>query len=121
MSNNFQTASQKNMSYNHTSHQNENSADDSFPDIVKLPLEDVLDLHTFSPKEVKMLVKEYLQDAYEAGFPEVRIIHGKGIGVQREIVRAGATRDPHVQSVNQASEGAGGWGATIIRFRKKEP
>jgi dsDNA-specific endonuclease/ATPase MutS2 len=104
------------MSHNHTSHQNENSADGSFPDIVELPLEDVLDLHSFPPKEIKTLVKEYLQDAYEAGFPEVRIIHGKGIGVQREIVRTVATRDPHVQSVSQAPEGAGGWGATIIRF-----
>lgn len=109
------------MSHKQASHQNENSDDESFPDIVELPLEDVLDLHTFSPKEIKTLVKEYLQDAYEAGFPEVRIIHGKGIGVQREIVRAVAADDLHVQSVNQATEDAGGWGATIIRFKKKDP
>jgi dsDNA-specific endonuclease/ATPase MutS2 len=91
-------------------------SDDSFPEIVELPLEDVLDLHSFPPNEIKALVENYLQDAYEAGFPEVRVIHGKGIGVQREIVRSVATQDSHVHSVIQAPEEAGGWGATIIRF-----
>jgi len=107
------------MSYNHTSNQNEKSHDDSFSDIVELPVEDVLDLHSFPPKEIKFLVKDYLQEAYEFGFREVRIIHGKGIGVQREIVCSVAARDPHVQSVDQAPEGAGSWGATIIRFHPK--
>jgi len=65
------------MSYNHTSNQNEKSHDDSFSDIVELPLEDILDLHSFPPREIKTLIKDYLQDAYEAGFLEVRIIHGK--------------------------------------------
>ena len=89
-----------------------------FPEIVELPVEDVLDLHSFPPKEIKLLVKDYLKEAYKAGFPEVRIIHGKGIGVQREIVRSVAARDPHVQSITQAPEGAGSWGATTIRFIK---
>ncbi len=89
---------------------------DLIPDIVELPLEDVLDLHSFPPKEIKLLVQEYLEDAYDAGFPEVRIIHGKGTGVQREIVRSAASRNPHVKSVNQAPEDAGSWGATIVRF-----
>jgi dsDNA-specific endonuclease/ATPase MutS2 len=104
------------MAHSYTAKQHEKSLDDSFPEFVELPLEDVLDLHSFLPKEIRVLVKGYLQDAYEAGFPEVRIIHGKGIGVQREIVRSVAARDPHVQSASQAPEGAGGWGATIIRF-----
>jgi dsDNA-specific endonuclease/ATPase MutS2 len=91
--------------------------DDCIPDVVELPLEDVLDLHSFPPDEIKSLVADYLQEAYKAGFAEVRIIHGKGIGVQREIVRAIASRDPHVASVHQAGEGAGSWGATIVRFR----
>jgi len=94
-------------------------SDDSFPDLVELPLEDVLDLHSFPPQEIKSLVEDYLQEAYAAGCPEVRIIHGKGIGVQREIVRAAAARNPHVQSVIPAPEDAGGWGATIIRFRPR--
>ena len=92
--------------------------DNPFPEIVELPLEDVLDLHSFPPEEIKSLVKDYLQEAYEFGFPEVRIIHGKGIGVQREIVRSVAAHDPHVQSITLAPEGAGSWGATIIRFIK---
>lgn len=91
--------------------------DDCIPDVVELPLEDVLDLHSFPPGEIKSLVADYLQEAYKAGFPEVRIIHGKGIGVQREIVRAVASRHPHVVSVRQAGEDAGSWGATIVRFR----
>jgi DNA-nicking Smr family endonuclease len=100
----------------HISDQNDGDLDKVFPDIVELPLEDVLDLHSFPPNEIKALVTDYLQDAYEAGFPEVRIIHGKGIGVQREIVRSAAMKDPHVQSVIQAPEEAGSWGATLIRF-----
>jgi dsDNA-specific endonuclease/ATPase MutS2 len=86
------------------------------PEIVALPLEDVLDLHSFPPKEITSLVEGYLQDAYEAGFPEVRIIHGKGLGVQRKIVCAVASRNPQVESIRQAPEMAGGWGATIVRF-----
>jgi dsDNA-specific endonuclease/ATPase MutS2 len=90
--------------------------DAPFPETVNLPLEDSLDLHSFPPQEIRSLVQEYLQEAYAAGFPEVRIIHGKGIGVQREIVRAIAARDPHVESVHQAPEGSGSWGATIVCF-----
>lgn len=92
--------------------------DEFFPELVNLPLEDVLDLHPFPPKEIKTLVENYLHDAYEAGFPQVRIIHGKGIGVQREIVRSIALRNPHVESISQAPEGAGSWGATIVTFGK---
>ena len=94
----------------------EEQEDDFFPEFVEFPLEDVLDLHSFPPKEIKSLVEDYLLDAYEAGFPEVRIIHGKGIGVQRELVRSVASRNPYVESVFQAPEEAGGWGATIVRF-----
>ncbi len=108
------------MSRNHTADQNKDKFDNSILEIVELPLEDVLDLHSFPPNEIRSLVKDYLHEAYEAGFPEVRIIHGKGIGVQREIVRSVAMRVPHVQSVIPASEGAGGWGATIIQFYPKD-
>jgi dsDNA-specific endonuclease/ATPase MutS2 len=93
--------------------------DEFFPDVVEIPLEDVLDLHSFPPKEIKTLLENYLCDAYEAGFIEVRIIHGKGSGVQREIVWSVAMRNPHVESVHLAPEGAGSWGATIVRFIKK--
>lgn len=90
--------------------------DDPIPDVVELPLADVLDLHSFPPHEIKSLITDYLQEAYRAGFSEVRIIHGKGIGVQRDIVRAVASRHPHVVSVHPAPEDAGSWGATIVRF-----
>lgn len=96
------------------SHQPE---EEYFPEIVELPLEDVLDLHSFPPKEIKALLKDYLDDAYAAGFPEVRIIHGKGIGVQREIVRSVAEKHPQVASVSLAPEG---WGASIVVFKSVE-
>jgi dsDNA-specific endonuclease/ATPase MutS2 len=88
----------------------------SVPEMVELPLEDVLDLHSFPPKEITSLVEAYLKDAYEAGFPEVRLIHGKGLGVQRKIVCSVASRNPQVESIRQAPDIAGGWGATIVRF-----
>ena len=91
--------------------------EDFFPDAVELPLEDVLDLHSFPPKEIKLLVKDYLEDAYNAGFAEARIIHGKGVG----IVRSAAAHNPHVEAVLQAPQGAGSWGSTIIRFVKGTP
>ena len=89
------------------------------PDIVDLPIEDVLDLHSFRPQEIKSLVEDYLYEAYERGFAEVRIIHGKGIGVQREIVHRVARRMPYVESVRMATEEAGSWGASIIRFHPR--
>lgn len=89
---------------------------DDSQDVVELPLEDVLDLHPFAPDDIKYLVVDYLDAAYEAGFPEVRIIHGKGIGVQREIVRSVASRHPHVAAIAAAPEEAGSWGASIITF-----
>ncbi|MEW6730353.1 MAG: Smr/MutS family protein [Acidobacteriota bacterium] len=78
-----------------------------------LPIEDTIDLHTFAPKEIKELVEEYLYQCYQHGFPQVRIIHGKGIGVQREIVRSLLDKSPYVESFTDAGPEAGGWGATI--------
>lgn len=80
---------------------------------VRLPIEDVLDLHSFAPKEVASVVEEYLLAARAAGFREVRIVHGRGVGVQREIVRSVLGRTPFVVSYRDAPPEAGGWGATI--------
>ena len=91
---------------------------DEIAEIVELPLEDVLDLHPFAPEDLRYLINDYLDAAYEAGFPDVRIIHGKGIGAQRDIVRSLASRHPHVAAITPAPEEAGGWGATIISFAK---
>ena len=85
-----------------------------FPDPVELPIEDVLDLHPFQPKEIRSVVEGYLTQCCEAGFSVVRLIHGKGKGVQRESIRALLTRLPFVRSFQDAPSEAGGWGATIV-------
>lgn len=88
--------------------------DDPFPDPVPIPIEDVLDLHSVSPSDVKAVVEEYLSEANRLGFKALRIIHGRGIGVQREIVRGILARTPFVTSYGDAPAEAGGWGATIV-------
>lgn len=88
--------------------------DDPFPDPVPIPIEDVLDLHSVSPGDVKAVVEEYLSEANRLGFKALRIIHGRGIGVQREIVRGILARTPFVTSYGDAPAEAGGWGATIV-------
>lgn len=85
--------------------------------IVELPVTDVLDLHSFRPAEVPDVVREYLDAAYERGFRELRIIHGKGIGVQRQTVRTLLGRDPRVEAFGDASLEAGSWGATWVRMK----
>ena len=84
---------------------------------VALPIEDSLDLHTFAPRDVASVVEEYLIEAAARGFTEVRVIHGRGIGVQREIVRAVLTRHALVDSFADAPGERGGWGATVVRLR----
>lgn len=86
-------------------------------DAVVLPIGDTLDLHTFPPRDVADLVREWLGEAHAAGLRDVRIIHGRGIGVQREIVRALLARDPRVAEFADAPPDAGGWGATRARLR----
>lgn len=88
--------------------------DSPFPDPVVLPLEDVLDLHPFQPKEIRSVVEEYLTECCTAGFTSVRLIHGKGKGVQRESIRALLARLPFVASFQDAPPDAGGWGATLV-------
>lgn len=86
---------------------------DRLPDAVILPIEDSLDLHAFHPQDVSSVVAEYLRECFLRGFREVRIIHGRGIGVQREIVRSVLEESPYVASYYQAPPESGGWGATI--------
>ena len=90
--------------------------DDPFPEPVEVEITDVFDLHTIQPREVKLVVEEYLLQAQERGFRSVRIIHGKGIGVQREMVRSILAKTPFVVSWTDAPAEAGGWGATIVRL-----
>ena len=86
--------------------------------VVELPLEDVLDLHSFAPRDVEEVVRGYLEDAFAAGFPGVRLIHGKGVGVRRELVRKLLATDSRVASFGDAPLGGGTWGATIVTFRR---
>lgn len=80
--------------------------------LVELPLADVLDLHSFLPAEVPELVRDYLEAAHAAGFRRIRLIHGKGRGVQRDAVRRILERDPRVVGFGDMPAEAGGWGAT---------
>lgn len=84
---------------------------------VRIPIEDVLDLHTFAPREIKTLVADYLDEAARAGFREVRLIHGRGTGVQRQIVRAVLAAHPLVESFGDAPPDRGHWGATVAVLR----
>lgn len=96
----------------------EDEEDPWFEDeIVELPVTDVLDLHSFRPAEVPDVVREYLDAAYGKGFRELRIIHGKGIGVQRQTVRTLLGRDPRVEAFGDAPLEAGSWGATWVRMK----
>jgi dsDNA-specific endonuclease/ATPase MutS2 len=89
---------------------------DPFPEPVRLEIRDEFDLHSIQPRDVRRVVEEYLQEARRAGFHVVRIIHGKGVGVQREIVRSVLARTPFVEHFADAHKSAGGWGATIARL-----
>jgi len=91
--------------------------DDETPDEVVLPIEDAIDLHAFAPKDARAVVDSYLEAAVEAGFDEVRVVHGRGIGVQREAIRALLARHPLVESFRDAPPERGGWGATIVRLK----
>lgn len=81
---------------------------------VRLEIGDVLDLHTFRPAEIRDVTEEYLRCARAEGFTTVRIIHGKGKGVQRRIVRSLAESIPWVTTVSEGGPGGGGWGATVL-------
>jgi len=85
-----------------------------FDEAIVLPIEESIDLHTFQPKEVASVVEEYLEECCRAGFTEVRLVHGKGVGVQRNIVRSILGKHPAVLSYHDAPAEAGGWGATVV-------
>lgn len=88
-----------------------------FPEIVEIAITDVIDLHTIPPRDVGRVVEEYLEQSRQNRFATVRIIHGKGIGVQREIVRTILARTPFVIDWTDAPPEAGGLGATIVHLK----
>jgi len=88
---------------------------------VVVPIEDEIDLHAYNPRDVKEVVEEYLYQCRRRGFPEVRVIHGRGTGALRETVRATLRRNPHVLSFDDAPAASGGWGATLVTLRSGHP
>jgi len=85
---------------------------------LRIPIEGSIDLHTFSPKDIPSLLKDYINECLKAEIYEVRIIHGKGMGFQREAVRSFLEKSPFISSFREAPPQAGGWGATIAKLKK---
>ena len=95
--------------------------DDTFDEPIDLEITDSIDLHAFSPKDTEAVVSAYLEEARRKRFQIVRIIHGKGIGVQREIVRKVLSSTGFVKSFKNAPEFSGSWGATIANLEIIDP
>ena len=87
-----------------------------FPETVEIEITDSLDLHAFHPRDVRAVVEEYLAEAHKRGFKLVRIIHGKGVGIQREIVRKVLSETDFVRKFKNAPEFSGSWGSTIAEL-----
>ena len=87
---------------------------------VELPIDGVLDLHTFSPKDVKDLLPEYFAVCREKGIFGIRVVHGKGTGALRRTVHSVLENMPGVVSFRTASEDAGGWGATLVQLNREK-
>jgi dsDNA-specific endonuclease/ATPase MutS2 len=93
-----------------------NETDDPFGEPVEMEITDTLDLHAFNPKDVKAVTAAYLEEARKKKFRIVRLIHGKGIGVQREMVRKVLGETSFVKGFKSGDEFSGGWGATIAEL-----
>ena len=91
-----------------------------FPEPVEIEITDSLDLHSFRPQDIRAVVDAYLTEAHKKGFSLIRIIHGKGVGVQREIVRKVLSETDFVESFKNAPEFSGSWGATIVTLDQSE-
>ena len=90
---------------------------DPFEEPFSIPVGDVFDLHSVTPRDIEPVVEEYLSEAHRLGLKALRIIHGRGIGIQREVVRRVLGRTPFVESFADAPAEAGGWGATVVSLK----
>jgi DNA-nicking Smr family endonuclease len=89
-------------------------------DPAEIPIDGILDLHTFHPRDVKELVPDYIEECRKRRINQIRIIHGKGTGTLREIVRSLLKKNPHVLSFKMPELGGGDWGATEVRLKSEE-
>ena len=92
--------------------------DAPFDEAIVLPIEDSIDLHPFSPKDIPSVVEEYLEQCRQAGFHEVRLIHGRGKGIQRRVVQSLLQKHPWIVSFKDAPPERGGWGATVVELKQ---
>jgi dsDNA-specific endonuclease/ATPase MutS2 len=92
--------------------------EDELADAIEIPITDTLDLHPFRPAEVRDVAREYLIEAHGRGFTQVRLIHGRGMGVQREGIRALLSSLEFVIDFHDA-DGSGGWGSTVVLLASK--
>jgi dsDNA-specific endonuclease/ATPase MutS2 len=91
---------------------------EDMPDVIEYEITDSIDLHGFQPKDVAAVTRAYLDEVYKRGFTIVRIVHGKGIGVQREIVRKILSETSFVKGFKSGDEFSGGWGATVVELER---
>lgn len=89
-------------------------------DPIEITITDIFDLHTIAPRDTKAAIEAYLEEAHRLGFTALRIIHGRGIGAQRETVRSLLGKTPYVLAFGDAPAEAGGWGATIATLAPAE-
>ncbi|RPH38022.1 MAG: DNA mismatch repair protein MutS [Desulfobulbaceae bacterium] len=89
-------------------------------ELVNLEIDGVLDLHAFSPKDIKTLIPEYLYQCHSLGILEIRIIHGKGLGNLRRSVHALLDRNPLVKGYKMAGLDSGSWGATLVSLKSQQ-
>jgi DNA-nicking Smr family endonuclease len=87
---------------------------------VKMPIEDILDLHTFKPKDIPDLLVDYFEACIDVNICSVRIVHGKGRWILKKRVQGLLKKNPMVESFKDAPPEAGGWGATLVELKGKK-